>query len=128
MFTEKKMKLVEVQGLANAIAEFNKEAETQGGVSAKLAYKMARLANEVSKPLEILEQQRAALFKKYGEEKDEQISIPQKNVQKFQKEFTDLMDTEEDIKVLSDKIKLGEFEGMKLKPSFMFAFSEYLEE
>lgn len=128
MFIEKKMKLVEVQGLANAIAEFNKEAETQGGVSAKLAYKMARLANEVSKPLEILEQQRAALFKKYGEEKDEQISIPQKNVQKFQKEFTDLMDTEEDIKVLSDKIKLGEFEGMKLKPSFMFAFSEYLEE
>lgn len=128
MFTEKKMKLVEVQGLANAIAEFNKEAENQGGVSAKLAYKMARLANEVSKPLEILEQQRAALFKKYGEEKDEQISIPQKNVQKFQKEFTDLMDTEEDIKVLSDKIKLGEFEGMKLKPSFMFAFSEYLEE
>lgn len=128
MFTEKKMKLVEVQGLANAIAEFNKEAENQGGVSAKLAYKMARLANEVSKPLEILEQQRAALFKKYGEEKDEQISIPQKNVQKFQKEFTDLMDTEEDIKVLSDKIKLREFEGMKLKPSFMFAFSEYLEE
>lgn len=128
MFTEKKMKLVEVQGLANAIAEFNKEAENQGGVSAKLAYKMARLANEVSKPLEILEQQRTALFKKYGEEKDEQISIPQKNIQKFQKEFTDLMDTEEDIKVLSDKIKLGEFEGMKLKPSFMFAFSEYLEE
>ena len=128
MFTEKKMKLVEVQGLANAIAEFNKEAENQGGVSAKLAYKMARLANEVSKPLEILEQQRTALFKKYGEEKDEQISIPQKNVQKFQKEFTDLMETEEDIKVLSDKIKLGEFEGMKLKPSFMFAFSEYLEE
>lgn len=128
MFTEKKMKLVEVQGLANAIAEFNKEAENQGGVSAKLAYKMARLANEVSKPLEILEKQRTALFKKYGEEKDEQISIPQKNVQKFQKEFTDLMDTEEDIKVLSDKIKLGEFEGMKLKPSFMFAFSEYLEE
>lgn len=128
MFTEKKMKLVEVQGLANAIAEFNKEAENQGGVSAKLAYKMARLANEVSKPLEILEKQRTALFKKYGEEKDEQISIPQKNVQKFQKEFTDLMDTEEDIKVLSDKIKLREFEGMKLKPSFMFAFSEYLEE
>lgn len=128
MFTEKKMKLVEVQGLANAIAEFNKEAENQGGVSAKLAYKMARLANEVSKPLEILEKQRTALFKKYGEEKDEQISIPQKNVQKFQKEFTDLMETEEDIKVLSDKIKLGEFEGMKLKPSFMFAFSEYLEE
>lgn len=128
MLTEKKMKLVEVQGLANALAEFNKEAENQGGVSAKLAYKMARLASEVTKPLEILEKQRESLFKKYGEEKDGQIIIPDKSIQKFQKEFSELMNTEEDIKVLSEKIKLEEFDGMKLKPSFMFAFSEYLEE
>ena len=128
MFTEKKLKLVEVQMLANAIGNFNQTAEEQGGVSAKLAYKMARLAAEVSKPLETLEEQRNALFKKYGEEKDGQITIPQKNLNKFQKEMTELLETEEDIKVLSEKIKVSEFESLKLKPSFMFAFSEYLED
>lgn len=128
MFTEKKMKLVEVQSLANAIGTFNQTAEEQGGVSAKLAYKMARLAAEVSKPLETLEEQRTALFKKYGEEKDGQIVIPEKNIKKFQKELTELFDTEENIKVLSEKIKVDEFEGVKLKPSFVFAFSEYLED
>lgn len=128
MFTEKKMKLVEVQTLANAIGNFNQTAEEQGGVSAKLAYKMARLAAQVTKPLETLEEQRTALFKKYGEEKDGQITIPEKNVKKFQKEMTELLETEEPIKVLSDKIKVNELEGLKLKPSFMFAFSEYLED
>lgn len=128
MFTEKKMKLVEVQTLANAIGNFNQTAEEQGGVSAKLAYKMARLAAQVTKPLETLEEQRTALFKKYGEEKDGQITIPEKNVKKFQKEMTELLETEEEIKVLSDKIKVNELEGLKLKPSFMFAFSEYLED
>lgn len=128
MFTEKKMKLVEVQTLANAIGNFNQTAEEQGGVSAKLAYKMARLAAQVTKPLETLEEQRNALFKKYGEEKDGQITIPEKNVKKFQKEMTDLLETEEPIKVLSDKIKVSELDGLKLKPSFMFAFSEYLED
>jgi len=128
MFTEKKLKLVEVQTLANAIGNFNQTAEEQGGVSAKLAYKMARPAAEVSKPLETLEEQRNALFKKYGEEKDGQITIPQKNLNKFQKEMTELLETEEDIKVLSEKIKVSEFESLKLKPSFMFAFSEYLED
>ena len=128
MFTEKKMKLVEVQTLANAIGNFNQTAEEQGGVSAKLAYKMARLAAQVTKPLETLEEQRNALFKKYGEEKDGQITIPEKNVKKFQKEMTDLLETEESIKVLSDKIKVSELDGLKLKPSFMFAFSEYLED
>lgn len=128
MFTEKKMKLIEVQNLANAIALFNQEAEAQGGVTAKLAYKMARLAAEVSKPLETLEAQRNALFKKYGEEKDGQIKIVEKNFEKFQKEMTELLETEEEIKVLSEKIKVSEFDGMKLKPSFMFAFSEYLED
>lgn len=128
MFTEKKMKLIEVQTLANAIGNFNQTAEDQGGVSAKLAYKMARLAAQVSKPLETLEEQRNALFKKYGEEKDGQITIPEKNVKKFQKEMSDLLETEEEIKVLSDKIKVSELEGLKLKPSFMFAFSEYLED
>jgi len=128
MFTEKKLKLIEVQNLANAIGTFNQTAEEQGGVSAKLAYKMARLAAEVSKPLETLEEQRNKLFKKYGEEKDGQITIPQKNLEKFQKEMSELLETEEGIKVLSDKIKVDEFEGLKLKPSFMFAFSEYLED
>lgn len=128
MLTKKKLKLIEVQNLANAIAHFNQVSEEQGGVSAKLAYKMARFAQEVSKPLELIEKQRIALFKKYGEEKDGQIEVPKEKVEEFQKELTELYSTEEEIQVLSEKIKVSELDALKLKPSFMFAFSEYLED
>lgn len=49
-------------------------------------------------------------------------------MEKFNKEITELFNQEDTVKVLSEKIKLDEFGDIKLPPSFMNTFKEYIEE
>jgi len=127
MLKEKKMKVLDIQALGIALMSFEKAAEGQG-ISAKLGYKMARFRDEVAKVSETIETQRQAIFKKYGEEKDEQIQIPKKNAEKFNKDFTSFLNQEDSIKVLSEPISIDEFGDIKLPPSFMNVFKEYIKD
>ena len=127
MLKEKKMKVFDIQALGIALMSFEKAAEGQG-ISAKLGYKMARFRDEVAKVSETIETQRQAIFKKYGEEKDEQIQIPKKNAEKFNKDFTSFLNQEDSIKVLSEPISIDEFGDIKLPPSFMNVFKEYIKD
>ena len=122
------MKVIDIQALGLALMSFNKSAE-EHGVSAKLGYKMARFADSVAKVSETIEAQKQAIFKKHGTEKEEgRVEIPKKNMEKFNKEMTELFNQEDTVKVLSEKIKLDEFGDIKLPPSFMNIFKEYIEE
>lgn len=127
MFKKKKMKLSEINTLANVIGEFNKSAQEEG-VDAKLGYKMARFLMKLSSPLEAYEKQRQALFKKFGEEKDGQIIVKKEKLEDFTKEIEKLLEVQETVEVLSKKIKIEEFGELKLKPSFLLGFTDYLEE
>ena len=128
MLENKKMKVIDIQALGLALMSFNKSAE-EHGVSAKLGYKMARFADSVAKVSETIEAQKQAIFKKHGTEKEEgRVEIPKKNMEKFNKEMTELFNQEDTVKVLSEKIKLDEFGDIKLPPSFMNIFKEYIEE
>lgn len=127
MFKKKKMKLSEIINLVNTIDAFNKAAEEQGS-DAKLGYKMARFLMKLSKPIEAYSKQRQALFKKFGEEKDGDITIKAENLEKFNEELQKLLDTTEQVEVLSKKIKIEDFDEMKLKPSFLLGFTDYLED
>ena len=128
MLENKKMKVIDIQALGLALMSFNKSAE-EHGVSAKLGYKMARFADSVAKVSETIEAQKQAIFKKHGIEKEEgRVEIPKKNMEKFNKEITELFNQEDTVKVLSEKINLDEFGDIKLPPSFMNTFKEYIEE
>lgn len=127
MFKKKKMKLSEINTLANVIGEFNKSAQEEG-VDAKLGYKMARFLMKLSSPLEAYEKQRQALFKKFGEEKDGNITVKKEKLEEFSKEIEKLLEVEEQVEVLSKKVKIEEFGELKLKPSFLLGFTDYLEE
>ena len=121
------MKVIDIQALGIALMSFEKAAEGQG-ISAKLGYKMARFRDEVAKVSETIEKQRQEIFKKHGEEKDGQVEIPKKNVEKFQKDLTAFLNQEDEVKVLSEPVKIDEFGDIKLPPSFMNVFKEYIEE
>ena len=127
MLKNKKMKVIDIQALGIALMSFEKAAEGQG-ISAKLGYKMARFRDEVAKVSETIEKQRQEIFKKHGEEKDGQVEIPKKNVEKFQKDLTAFLNQEDEVKVLSEPVKIDEFGDIKLPPSFMNVFKEYIEE
>jgi DNA-binding Lrp family transcriptional regulator len=127
MLENKKMKVIDIQALGIALMSFEKAAEGQG-ISAKLGYKMARFRDEVAKVSETIEKQRQEIFKKHGEEKDGQVEIPKKNVEKFQKDITAFLNQEDEVKVLSEPVNIDEFGDIKLPPSFMNVFKEYIEE
>jgi len=127
MLKNKKMKVIDIQALGIALMSFEKAAEGQG-ISAKLGYKMARFRDEVAKVSETIEKQRQEIFKKHGEEKDGQVEIPKKNVEKFQKDITAFLNQEDEVKVLSEPVNIDEFGDIKLPPSFMNVFKEYIEE
>jgi DNA-binding Lrp family transcriptional regulator len=127
MLEEKKMKVLDIQALGIALMSFEKAAEGQG-ISAKLGYKMARFRDEVAKVSETIEKQRQEIFTKYGVEKDGQIEIPKKNVEKFNKDITAFLSQEDSIRVLSEPVSIEEFGDIKLPPSFMNVFKEYIKE
>jgi len=127
MLEEKKMKVLDIQALGIALMSFEKAAEGQG-ISAKLGYKMARFRDEVAKVSETIEKQRQEIFKKYGVEKDGQVEIPKKNVEKFNKDITAFLNQEDSIRVLSEPVSIEEFGDIKLPPSFMNVFKEYIKE
>ncbi len=127
MLEEKKMKVLDIQALGIALMSFEKAAEGQG-ISAKLGYKMARFRDEVAKVSETIEKQRQEIFTKYGVEKDGQVEIPKKNVEKFNKDITAFLSQEDSIRVLSEPVSIEEFGDIKLPPSFMNVFKEYIKE
>ena len=127
MLENKKMKVIDIQALGIALMSFERAAEGQG-ISAKLGYKMARFRDEVAKVSETIEKQRQEIFKKHGQEKDGQVEIPKKNVEKFQKEITAFLNQEDEVKVLSEPVNIDEFGDIKLPPSFMNVFKEYIKE
>ena len=127
MLEEKKMKVLDIQALGLALMSFEKAAEGQG-ISAKLGYKMARFRDEVAKVSETIEKQRQEIFTKYGKEKDGQIEIPKKNVEAFNKDITAFLNQEDSVRVLSEPVSIDEFGDIKLTPSFMNVFKEYIEE
>mgnify|MGYP003153221048 FL=1 len=127
MLKNKKMKVIDIQALGIALMSFEKAAEGQG-ISAKLGYKMARFRDEVAKVSETIEKQRQEIFKKYGVEKDGQVEIPKKNVEKFNKDITAFLNQEDSIRVLSEPVSIEEFGDIKLPPSFMNVFKQYIKE
>ena len=127
MFEEKTMKVIDIQALGIALMSFERAAEGQG-VSAKLGYKMARFRDEVAKVSETIEKQRQEIFKKYGDEKDGQVEIPKKNVEKFNKAITEFLNQDDSVRVLSKPVDIDEFGDVKLTPSFMNTFKEYIKE
>jgi hypothetical protein len=60
-------------------------------------YRISKMVKRINEELLHLEEARMAIFRKFGEEKDGQISVKPENTQEFQKEMMDYFNQEIEI-------------------------------
>lgn len=61
----------------------------------RVSYSLSKIFKKLSSELELIEEQRISLVKKYGEEKDGTISVPENMMSTYIQEFLTFLNTEE---------------------------------
>lgn len=65
----------------------------------KLSYRMSKIAKRIVDTLKSIDKQRRELVEKYGEKKEDNISVPEKNIEAFQKEWNFYLEKEFDFDI-----------------------------
>ena len=91
----------------------------------KISYNLSKLISELNEEYTLFEEKKQLLFIKYGEEKENKISIKQENVKTFTKDIGDLLDIEVEIEVT--KVKLNDLGDIKLSPLDMLNLDILIE-
>lgn len=93
----------ELNGITKQKNDGSQEVVSQGLLKQKASLKvkvyLQRLNKIVSDENKIYEDSKLELFKKYGEEKDGQITLKKENVEDFNKELEELLSAEKDVDV-----------------------------
>ena len=93
-----------------------------------VAYKIAKLANRLSEQLNVIEQVRQGLVKKYGtaDEGGAGITIKADSPEfpKFVEEFNELMS--QDVELVIEKVKLTDVK-LEIEPSVLMALEKFIE-
>lgn len=125
MFKTEKLKTIEIINLARGFNELAVAGE-QEGMPAKLSYKLARQITKLQDASKSFQEQAEKLLKKHGEEK-EQGSYTIKDIEAYKADMQSLESIEEEVELLSEKIKLDEIEGVKVKTSTMITLEKFIE-
>ena len=80
----------------------------------KLSYRMSKVANKIMDTMELIEKHRKELINKYGEKKDTNISVPDKNMKAFQDEWDAYLEKEFDFEIQLIPYECIEQGGVKL--------------
>lgn len=93
----------ELNGITKQKNDGSQEVVSQGLLKQKASLKvkvyLQRLNKIVSDENKIYEDSKLELFKKYGEEKDGQITLKKENIDDFNKELEELLSAEKDVDV-----------------------------
>jgi len=84
---------------------------------AKVSYKLMKVIDQANKEFEPFSKVRMELFTKYGEKKDDTITIKPENIEQFSNEMSELEATEVEIKF---SISLEEIAEAELTPSELY--------
>lgn len=110
--------------IANSIVTLNKLNSMP--LPIKVAFKLRKNIKTLKGKAAFIEEQRIALIKQYGTEKDGKIKVSEENNEKFYREYEDLMAIEDEVSIMP--LKLDEFENVKLSSkdldSIAFMISE----
>jgi len=127
MFKTEKLKTIEIINLARGFNELAVAGE-QEGMPAKLSYKLARQITKLQDASKSFQEQADKLLKKYGEEdKENPGTYSVKDVEAYKADMQSLESIEEEVEILSEKIKLDEIEGVKVKTSTMITLEKFIE-
>lgn len=95
-------------------------------ISLKSKVYLQRLGKVVAEEVKLYEDARQELFKKYGDEKDGQITVPSENIAEFNKEHTELLSADKNIDVSAlwgSDFNLDSFENVETDEFYPTLFS-----
>nr|BAR34198.1 hypothetical protein [uncultured Mediterranean phage uvMED] len=131
MFKTTKLKVFEIDSIAQGLLLLKGAVDKNGGANAKLSYKVARFNQKIANVLSSVQDQRNELIKKYGKEGENgSFNIDQadeKNKTAFFKEFNELMQVEEEVSVLDGSINLSEFGEIEMPIEVFERLGEYID-
>ena len=115
-----KLKLYEI---LNAVEVLKKVFNSS--VNLKLAYRLSKMSKKCQEELTLVQETQKKLFDKYGEEneKKEQV-IPKDNVDAYQTELAEFLNTEVDMKF--DPVVIDENEKIELSANELLAVEKIL--
>ena len=116
---------VAIKDMLNAIEGFNTIASQE--IKGSLAFRVARLRREMNKELEIFDEQRAALIKKYCLKDEEgnpllgespnSIKLNPDTINDFDAEYSAII--EEEVEINAEKLKAEDAESFNITPQQM---------
>jgi len=90
-----------------------------------VAIKVSKVQKECNDALAVYEEMRKALFEKYGEEVDEQLTIKAEHVDTFMKESQEIIEEELDIEI--NPISVEALGDISIKPAHITQLGWLLE-
>lgn len=91
-----------------------------------ISYKLSKIVDKINKEIQIFEENRVKLVKKYGEEVKEGFKVKEENIEVYAKELSELLDIEIQIEIPIITIK--DLEGCKLSPLELIQLSWLIKE
>lgn len=98
----------------------------QENMPIKAAYRLSRIANIIDQEMQTIEQKRAELVKKYGEDNGEgNYKVKPENLTIFYNEYQNLLDEEVDLNISPIQIEM--LENTKMSPAAINALEPILD-
>lgn len=124
---------VNLNDILNASETFN--AIMQQSFKGSLAFKIARLARELSKEMETFNAERQKLLQKYcvkdenGELKTNDngtVQVEPDKINEFNEEFSSLLETE--VEINAEKLSMDSLDSFDITPQQMISIEKFFEE
>ena len=124
---------VNLNDILNASDTFN--AIMQQSFKGSLAFKIARLAHELSKEMETFNAERQKLLQKYcvkdenGELKTNDngtVQVEPDKINEFNEEFSSLLETE--VEINAEKLSMDSLDSFDITPQQMISIEKFFEE
>jgi hypothetical protein len=124
---------VNLNDILNASGTFN--AIMQQSFKGSLAFKIARLARELSKEMETFNAERQKLLQKYcmkdenGELKTNDngtVQVEPDKINEFNEEFSSLLETE--VEINAEKLSMDSLDSFDITPQQMISIEKFFEE
>lgn len=93
---------------------------------AKLAYRIAKIMRKLDAELKTLDEQRNNLIKKYGEQKNRQMIVPEPKMPEFLAEFEKVLSDETEFDI--QKIPVNLIDNIQITPADLLAIENYIED
>jgi single-stranded DNA-specific DHH superfamily exonuclease len=96
-------------------------------VKISAAFRLSKLIKEINEELQLFEEHRQSLVKKYGDEQEDgNVVIPEDKLEEFQTEFNELLTTEVDLK--HDPIAVDDLGDVEMTTAELLLIEKFLTE